>query len=187
LLKALPDTPERAQQELMLQITLGSPLIATKSWADPEVERVYARALELCQQIGETLQLFLVLAGLYRFYMVRGEYKTAHDLAAQLLQLAQSVQDPTLLMAAHGMLGYVLFFLGDLVSAREHLEQSIALYDPQQHGFFAFVYGDDPQAGSLSFAAWTLWLCGYPDQALKRSHEALALAQEIAHPQVLTT
>ena len=28
----------------------------------------------------------------------------------------------------------------------------------------------------------TLWLLGYPDQALARLHEALALAHELAHP-----
>ena len=34
----------------------------------------------------------------------------------------------------------------------------------------------------LSYAAWTLWHLGYPDQALKRSQEALTLAQELSHP-----
>jgi len=58
LLKTLPDTPERAQQELTLQIALGAPLIATKGYAAPEVEKVYARARELCRQVGETPQLF---------------------------------------------------------------------------------------------------------------------------------
>jgi hypothetical protein len=28
----------------------------------------------------------------------------------------------------------------------------------------------------------TLWLLGYPEQALARLHEALALAQELSHP-----
>ena len=63
VLKTLPDTPERTQQELDLQITLGPALSATKSWAAPEAGRAYARARELCQQIGETPQLFIVLQG----------------------------------------------------------------------------------------------------------------------------
>ena len=66
LLKTLPDTPERAQQELTLQIALGVPLMATKGYAAPEVEQAYARARELCQQVGETPQLFPVLWGLWR-------------------------------------------------------------------------------------------------------------------------
>jgi predicted ATPase len=35
LLTTLPDTPERAQQELTLQIALGMPLMATKGFAPP--------------------------------------------------------------------------------------------------------------------------------------------------------
>src|SRR5439155_15127624 len=56
VLKTLPDTPERTQQELVLQTTLGPALLATKGYAAPEVGRVYARAQELCQQVGETPQ-----------------------------------------------------------------------------------------------------------------------------------
>jgi predicted ATPase len=89
LLKTLPDTPERAQQELTLQIALGGPFIATKGYTAPEVERVYSRARTLCQQVGETPQLFPVLMGLYRFYSARAEHETARELAEQLLALAQ--------------------------------------------------------------------------------------------------
>jgi predicted ATPase len=50
VLKAMPESPERFQQELELQLALGTPLIATKGFAAPEVGGVYARARELCQQ-----------------------------------------------------------------------------------------------------------------------------------------
>ena len=94
LLQTLPDTPERVQQELTLQIALGSPLMATKGHAAPEVQKTYARARELCQQVGETSQLFPILWGLWEFYVVGAEYKTAHELAEQCFTLAQSRQDP---------------------------------------------------------------------------------------------
>ena len=63
LLKTLPDTSPHAQQELMLQITLGAPLIAAKGYAAPEVKKTYNRALELCQQQGETPYLSLCCGG----------------------------------------------------------------------------------------------------------------------------
>ncbi len=53
LLKTLPDTSERVRQELSLQITLGPALVILKGMAAPEVEKVYTRARELCQQVGE--------------------------------------------------------------------------------------------------------------------------------------
>src|SRR5439155_10053289 len=61
-----------------------------------------------------------------------------------------------------------------------------ALYDPQQHRSSAFVYGMDNGMTCWIYAAWVLWLLGYPDQALQRSHEAITLAQELSHPYSLS-
>jgi predicted ATPase len=72
-----------------------------------------------------------------------------------------------------------LFFLGKFAPAQEHLEQGIALYDPQKHRSRAV---QDSGVASLSYAALALWHLGYPDQALKRTHEALTLARELSHP-----
>jgi len=182
LLKTLPDTPERTQQELMLQITLGGSLMTTKGVAAPEVGEAYARARELCRQVEETPQLFSVLLGLASFYGMRAENQTAHELAEQCLSLAQSVQDPTSLMWAHAILGATLFFPGEFALAQDHLAQGIALYDPQKHNPFVSGAGQDPKGVCLSYAAWALWLLGYPDQALQSSQEALTLAQELSHP-----
>jgi class 3 adenylate cyclase/predicted ATPase len=182
LLNTLPETLERVQQELALQTTLGPALMATKGYAAPELGKTYTRAHELCQKIGETPQLFPVLMGLWVFHFVRAEHKMARELGEQLLRLAQSVQDPALLLEAHRTLGITLFSLGDSTCAREHLEQGIALYDPRQHRSHAFLYGQDPGVTCRSHVARVLWLLGYPDLALKRSHEALILAQEVSHP-----
>jgi len=182
VLKTLPDSPDRTQRELALQTTLGPALIATKGFAAPEVEKAYARARELCQQVGETPQLFPVLFGLWGFYEMRADLQTARELGKQLLDLAQHQHDPALLLQGHRALGDTLFWLGEFVPARAHLEQGMALYDPQQHRSHAFRYGQDPGMGCRGYAAWVLWMLGYPDQALKRSHEALTLARELSHP-----
>ncbi len=183
LLKTLPDTPERAQQELTLQIALGVPLTTTKGYATLEVEKAYTRARELCRQVGETPQLFPVLRGLWRFYIARGKLQTARELGEQLLSLAQSIQDPAFLLPAHLALGETLLWLGELAPARAHLEQGIALYDPQKHRSRTSV--QDPGVVCLSHTAVVLWLLGYPDQTLKENHKALTLAQELSHPHSL--
>jgi hypothetical protein len=72
--------------------------------------------------------------------------------------------------------------LGELVPARGHLEQGIALYDPHKGRSSAFRGTQHPGVACLAVVAYVLWLLGYPDQALQRSHEALTLAQELAHP-----
>ena len=101
------DTPEHRQQELALQITLGAALMA-KGLSALDVEAAYQRARELCQQVGETPQLFPVLEGLARFYIVRGESQTARELGEQMLSLAQRVHDPAGLAHAHITLGSAL-------------------------------------------------------------------------------
>ena len=183
LLPSLSDTPEWRQQELLVQTSLGRALIATRGYAAPEVEHAYARALELCQQVGETPHRFQVLWGLRTFYLMRAEFQKARALAEEMLTLAQHQHDAALLLEAHQVLGKVLFWLGELGPAQAHVEQVIAIYNSQQHRSPAFIHGvSDLEVRGLSFAAWTLGLCGYPDQAVQRSNEALAIAQELAHP-----
>jgi class 3 adenylate cyclase/predicted ATPase len=182
VLMTLPDTLERARQELDMQITLGPVLMAVKGQSSPDTRRAYARARELCQQVGETPQLFPVLHGLWRFYMVRAELQTTRELAGQLFTFAQHAQDPALLLEANRMMGQTMYWLGELAPARAHLEQGMALYDPQQHRSHAFVYGQDPGVFCRSFAAYPIWMLGYPDQSIQSIQEALTMAQELAHP-----
>jgi class 3 adenylate cyclase/predicted ATPase len=182
LLMTLPDTPERAQHELTCQIALGSALQATKGYAAPERGKVYARAWELCQQIGETSQHFPVLFGLWQFYALGGELQTGREMGKRLLNLAQRPHDPALMLEAHRALGFTLLLLGEFAAAREHSEQGIALYNAQRHRSHAFMYGQDPGMTCRVYAAMALWMLGYPDQARARGHEALTLAQELDHP-----
>ena len=182
LLKTLPDTPERTQQELTLQSTLGPVFIGTKGWAAPETGEVYTRAQELCQQIGQAPQLFPALWGLYGYYGVRGEYQTARELAEQILDLAESQQNTGFLVQACFALGLILFILGELSAARKYLAQGSAVYDHQQHNSNAFLYGNHPGVSCLSFEALTLWHLGSPEQALTRSQEAVTLSQQTLHP-----
>jgi predicted ATPase len=192
LLKTVPDTDERCAQEPALQTTIGPAWMAVKGYAAPEVERAYTLARELCQQIGDTSQLFTALRGLWVFYVVRAELLTARELGEELLQLAQTAQDPILLMEALYTLGATSYYLGEFSSAQSHVEQAIALYDPQRHRSHVFPYGLDSEVrsgfhrgsrayGCLSLAAYLLWMFGYPQQAVKRSQEALILAQEHFH------
>src|SRR5262245_52063780 len=161
LLQTLPETPQRLQREVNLLIALGTSLIVTKGFADPEVGQTYIRARQLCQDLADPHQLFSVLRGLWNYYQVRAELQTALTLGEQLLTLAHQDQDSAMLSVAHRAVGATLLSLGAAVDASTHLTQDITLYD---------------------LGAWGLWYLGYPDQALVRSHEAVTLAQQIAYP-----
>jgi predicted ATPase len=181
LLKSLPETPEHTQQALTLHIALGAALQIVKGLGAPEVEHAYTQAYALCQQIGETPELVPVLFGLWRFYATRS-LRTAQELGDTLLRLAQRTDDPALAVIAHTALGNTWCGLGALPAARQHLEEGIARYTPDQSRTPVFRMGQDPGVACRIYTAWTLWLLGYPEQALARLHEALALAQELSHP-----
>jgi predicted ATPase len=182
LLATLPETLARTQQELALQIALGAALTATKGPAAPEVEQTYARARALCQQVGETPQLFPALRGLCEFYRNRGALQTAQELGEQLDRLTQRAAAPMLRLEAHEALGATLLFLGDYAAALTHFEQGIGLTDPTAQRAQALRHGVAPGVRCLTLAANTLWCLGAPAQAVWRSQQALALAQELAHP-----
>jgi DNA-binding SARP family transcriptional activator/predicted ATPase len=181
LLMALPDSPERAQQELALQLALGIAWITTSAPA-PEMEKAYTRARELCQQMGETSQLCRVMGELSIFYYVRAEHQRARELGEEALNLAQQAEDPLLVALGHWHLGVILFCLGEYTTALGHLERVIAFYNPERHHRSLIVLSvSDAGLSALAYAACCLWCLGYPDQALKRSQEALALARELDH------
>jgi predicted ATPase len=187
LLTTLPESYERSKQELVVQMTLGMALMATKGSSAPEVERLYTRARELCERVGEPPQLFRVLWGLWQFYNQRGEYQTTRAVGEQLLSLAQRLQAPDLLLEAHHALWATLFFGGELAAARSHQEQGLQLYELQRHRTHAALYsGHDTGVCCRMLAALPLWLLGYPDQAVASIQAALTLAQQLAHPLSLT-
>jgi predicted ATPase len=177
LVRTLPVTAESTQQELDLQVTLGSVLAVTKGYTVPEVGHAYARARELCGHVADAAQHFPVLLGLWRFYTGRAEYQTAREVGEALLTLAHQLHDPTGLVWAHFALGTTCFRQGELAQARTHLEQGIAVYDPQHYHASAFRYGQNPDVACRYTIAAVLWLLGYPDQALQWSQQALTLAQ----------
>jgi len=182
LLQTLPETPQRLQREVNMHIILGVSLRMTKGAGAPEVEQTYTYARHLCEHLEDSSQLFPVLRGLWNYYLVRAELRRAHALGEQLLTLAQQLQETSMLVEAHRALGVTLYYMGAVASGHTHCAQGIALYDAKQHRASAFLYGQDAGMVCSSQAAATLWILGYPDQALARSQEAVTLAQQIAHP-----
>lgn len=178
LLHYWPATPERTQHELLLHMTVLGPLIALKGASAPEVERAYAQIWELHRRLGNSLQPFMVVLGLWTVHLVRGEQQKAQALAEQLMERAQNEQEPLLLLWTNHALGISLFYRGEFLAARAAFEKVEALYHTHQHPRYMF----DPQLASLSSRAFLQWVMGYPEQAVHTSHEAIARGQQFAHP-----
>ena len=166
LLQAMAETSQRFRHELAVQLALGPAFMVTRGFAASEVGDTYARARQLCEHLGERLQLFPVLFGLWRSAHVRGQLQRARTFGEQLVSLANSQGDPVLLVAAHGPLGQTLCMSGEPTLAWEHLQQVVALYAPPQQHALVVRCGYDPGIYAHTMEAWVLWVLGYPAQAL---------------------
>lgn len=183
LLTQAPETPERVQQELKMQMALGAACIVTKGFGHLEVEQAYARAQALCQQLGDTPTLFPVLSGLWRYANGHGQPQHAWALGNHLMHIAEHSGDAGLVLQAHHALWTTTYNAGAFPTTRWHAEQGIALYRPAQHHVQTAHYGGhDPGVCGYSYAAKSLWHMGYFDQAEHWNEAALALAQELGHP-----
>jgi len=182
LLRQLPNTAKRAEQELLMQLTLGVPLIATEGYAAPDVGNVYLKARELCQQLGGTSDVSEVLWGLRTYHTLKAEFATARQIADEFLQLAERLSYPGLAMRGHWAMEIIFLHLGEFTLALDHYEKALSFYDPDHHVDDAFLYVQNPGVAMRCFAAWSLWFLGQPDQAVKRIHEAVDLARELSEP-----
>ncbi len=181
VLSSTVSTPERARQEITLQTSLARALMAIKGYT-PEVEQAYARALELCQHEGEIPQLFPVLRGLSSFYLYRGEFEKGAQIGAQILHLAESLDDANMQLEGHLVLGENLVSLAHLREGLAHLETAMAGYDPHRKRTVRLRLGTNPGVAALTASALALWLLGYPDRARESGSKAVALARQLDHP-----
>jgi len=115
-------------------------------------------------------------------YLLPGDLRSARPLADQLLDLAERAHDPELLAYAHFELGCELLWPGELDAARQHLEQGIALYNPEWGVSATSRHAFNCASDCYAFLGRVLWLLGYPDHALRCSRQAIAIAEEVSHP-----
>ena len=175
LLRELPETPERAEQELVMELAFGPALVATKGYDDPRVGLAYDRAWKLCQQIGDSPHVFIVLRGRQLHEMSAGEVPKSRDLAEELLRLAERDHNSAMQVGGRHALAQTNFLLGEFTAARIHAEAGIAAYQPKQHRFPNWP-GGHPGEQCYLWAAMAAWMLGFPDRAQQLIEEALALA-----------
>ncbi len=181
VLSTTPSTPERAQQEIMLQTSLARVLMAIKGCTQ-EVEDAYTRALELCRKHGEIPQSLSVLRALASFYLYVADFEKSARFGEQILNLADQVNDVNMKVEGHLVFGYSLIFSGSLSKGLEHLDKGMSEYDPDMHGSHTFRFGASPGVTSYTTAAICLWMLGFPDRSLKLADNAIVLANKLNHP-----
>ena len=185
VLAASPSTPERVEQQIMLQTSLARAVMATKGCTD-EAEQAYVRALQLLESAGEIPQLFPVLRGLASLYNFRNEPDKARQLGQRMLDLAERLGDVDMKIEGLVVTGYTLAFSANPQLGLELIDKGIALSNSRHRPARGLGIGPNPAVVGLNVSALFLWAGGYPDHAYNRAAEAIALAQRLNHPYSLT-
>src|SRR5215467_3035027 len=185
LLMLLPKSTERDQQEFALRIILILSCGALKGFAWAGVESAYAEGKDLFRLSKPSPQVFnwLYLLGLFR--MFRANTRGALEIADQVLDLAEDLKDPRLIMEAHRARGSTLLEIGRCTEALEHVNRASHLYSVNQPFSQTLISGRDCKVLSECSAGKALWALGFPDAAMQRMQVGLEVARQLAHPQSL--
>ncbi len=185
LLETMPDTLERLAQELALQMQLLPMQRTALGYAASAQGQTLSRARELCHQLNKQALLHHVLIGLNTHFYGRSEFERCKTLAKELLVLAHRSQEPMAFVEGHHAMGTYHFAVGGVQAGLIHLEQALHHYAPQHHQDYVSYFGFNFDPFARSFVVHTLWLLGYPEQAVQQLEVNLAKARALAHPPTL--
>ncbi len=180
LIAAMPETRERDQIELKIQMMLGPLIVAVQGFSSPELAANIARAQELCRSAGETPEIFGVLVGLWSFDHANGQLRESRVLAERLLAMAGRMGSDLASGAAHNAMGASCLWLGEFPAAREHLETAGKAFDRDLPRYLPMMQA--PVTPSRCNLAWALHMAGFPDQAKRRMDEANNMALQLRRP-----
>jgi hypothetical protein len=189
LLEGLPETRERNQLELDIQVSLTQALMAGKGYADPEVFAALDRANWLVTEtasVGTPLHFF-VLYGLWVSTNTGGNIAAGLEHATNFLSSAQSQPASGPLLVGHRILAYSLICNGDYRASLAHVETAASLHRPDEHRDSAFHYGQDIGVSAFVVLSWALWHRGYADQSARAADRSLALSRQLGHAHTLPT
>jgi DNA-binding winged helix-turn-helix (wHTH) protein/tetratricopeptide (TPR) repeat protein len=184
VLKLVPESAERDQQELALRKILILSLMAVKGFAWAGVEEIYEGGKDLFHSSKPSPELFNWLYLLGLFHMFRGKIRPALGIADRVVDLAEGLKDPRLMMEAHRARGSTLLEMGRCSEALEHVDRASHLYSVNPYPP-TLISGRDCKVLSECSAGKALWALGFPDAAMRRMRIGLDFARQIAHPQSL--
>ena len=179
LLGSMPPSAERSRRELGVQVRLGNLLSQLLSPGAPEARSAFGRAGELAAEVADDPAALPALAGVHRGLITQAELGRARALAERMLDGTRRSKNQQALLAGHYFLGQTLFLQGELVAAREHLEEAVRLAAAMPDA--AWLPGFPLDLGAAGFLEFALVLLGLTEDA-DRVAEAAGARLERTHP-----
>jgi tetratricopeptide (TPR) repeat protein len=185
LAEAMP-SQEGMHKRLDFLLKLASALIVTHGMGSAQVEDTYARANEIGERLGDGPRLFQAKWGLWINANIKRKTSWARDRASELVTLAQNSNDEELLLEAYHCRWSTAFFRGDVADTLEDSRNGIGLYDMSRHRHLGHAFGGhDPGVCAHVQCANSQQLAGLAREAGQSFARAIALAEELDHPNTL--
>jgi class 3 adenylate cyclase/predicted ATPase len=185
-LAKLPESIDRKRREVALQSAIAGGLVNVTGLASEALAEAYTKARDLCAEIGDSRQQFVIEWGIWHVYVGRAEHRRAKEVVDRLVAWTGLEQDAELALQACHADWTTHHFFGEHAAARRLCERGWELYDCERHGGLAFTFGGhDPGVCSRNQGALAAWCLGYPDQARACYDQGLRLARQLAHPQII--
>jgi class 3 adenylate cyclase/predicted ATPase len=181
MLMTLPHSTQKDQQELDFQLALGTPLAAQHGYGNPLVGAARDRAIALCEKLGDTQHLLPSLYGQYAYCIASGRIPKALEYSERLQSLAAQTGDRVARLIAHRAMGASLLEMGEFEATKAQLEQILAIDRAETDQALSVLYLADPHASGLAYLALSLWILGYPDQAIVSRQKAMKHAMVAGH------
>ena len=175
MLKTTPDSPERAQMELPLQIALGTITEVTKGFGSRESGLAFIRAREIAEQLGDSPQFFFILLGLWSTSNSRSEIKTSTEISEEMVKIAEKDNLPLVEVWACMTRCMDMYALGRFEEAKVYIDRQKGYYNKDEQSWAPF----DPLVTLMGHETYTLWHLGYVDQAIQTAHKQLEIAQDL--------
>jgi predicted ATPase/DNA-binding winged helix-turn-helix (wHTH) protein len=175
-----PAGARNSTTELMLTAALGTSLMYTSGPVEA-AEALWTRVFELAEEFGDTQYQLRALYGLWLYKILVCEYRAALALARRFHCVAENSNGLPDIGVAHRMTSMALHYLGEQAGTREHAQNSLQSPMSELRWAQTARYGVDQQVGSRVLLARSLWLLGYPGQAMLIAQVSVDEAAGVGH------
>lgn len=182
LVETLEESADRDRLEFQFQIPLGVALLTTQGYAAPDVGPVFERARVFGQQLAGPEVQFPIHWGIWAWRVVREELAICTEMADEGLRLVAPLNDPGFRIEAIFIAVLTSFYRGEFARTRALCEEGFPLYGEAVSKQHARHTGQNVGATLQSYWALALWHLGFPEQAMRRAEQAVALARTLRHP-----
>ena len=177
------DAANGARREMKLFSSLSYAMVYLYG-PTPQGTQACLTALKLARKIGDYSNQERALLALWNGCFANGEVRRSLEIAEQFMEVATNL-GPADTFVAHRLLGSSHFYLGNAITARQHMEIMVAGYGATSHDAHMARFGFNQLASARGLLALHLCFLGYFNQAMQSVRQAAAEAIDSNH--VMTT